>query len=77
MVKSHRNESYNFFRSMVKCSQNVSFEEIFTEPSTGKNDGFLLLWGLFKEDIKQNFIMSVLRKATSHLVDIYRFIKNQ
>ena len=62
---------------MVKCSQNVSFEKIFTEPSTEKNDGFLLLWGSFKDDIKQNFVMAVLRKATSHSVDIYRLIKNQ
>ena len=48
---------------MVKCNQNVSFEEIFTEPSAGKNDGFLLLWGLFKEDIKQNFIHVSIKKS--------------
>ena len=48
-----------------------------TEHSTGKNDGFWLLWGKVMEYIKQNFIMAVLRKAVSHSVDIYRMIKNQ
>ena len=62
---------------MMKCRRNVNFEEIDTEPSTGKNDGFWLLWGIFKEYIKENIIMTVLRKANSHSVDICRFIKNK
>ena len=41
----------------------MNFEEIDTELSTGKNDGFWLLWGIFKEYKKQNIIMVVLRKA--------------
>ena len=40
----------------------VNFEEMDTERSTGKNDGFWLLRGIFKKYIKQNIIMAVLRK---------------
>ena len=46
-----------------------------TECSTGEKYGFWLLWGIFKEYIKQNIIMAVLRKANSHSVAIYRLIK--
>ena len=53
----------------------MNFEEIDTEPSTGKNDGFWLLWVTFKEHIKQNTIMALLKKTNSHLVDICRLIK--
>ena len=52
---------------LVKCHQNMHFEEMDTEPWTGKNDGFWLLWGIFKEYFKQNIIMAVLRKANTHL----------
>ena len=45
----------------------MNFEEMDTKPSTGKNDGFWLLWGIFKEYIKQNIILAVLRKANAHL----------
>ena len=38
MVKSHKNKCQNY--DMMKCRRNVNFEEIDTEPSTGKNDGF-------------------------------------
>ena len=38
-----------------------------TEPSTGKNDGFWLPWGICKENIKQNIIMVMLRKAESNI----------
>ena len=31
---------------MVKCHQNVNFEEIYTKPSTGKNYGFWLVCGI-------------------------------
>ena len=44
MLKSHKKKSPNYFRRIVKCRRNVSFKEIDTEPSTGKNDGFWLLW---------------------------------
>ena len=33
MVKSHKKKSQNYFRSMVKCRQNVSYKEIDIEPS--------------------------------------------
>ena len=45
------------------------------ESSTGKNDGFWLLWGIFKEYIKQNIIMAVLRKVNSYSGAIFSLIK--
>ena len=42
---------------------------------TGKNDGVWLLWGIFKEYLKQNIITAVLREANAHSVVIYRLIK--
>ena len=42
---------------------------------TGKNDGAWLLWGIFKEYLKQNTITVVLRKANAHSVVIFRLIK--
>ena len=51
-----------------------------TEPSTGKMMGYnycrnIWLLGIFKEYIKQNIIMAVLRKANAHLVVISRIKK--
>ena len=43
----------------------------------GKNDGVWLLWGIFKEYLKQNIITAVLRKANAHSAVICRLIKNQ
>ena len=55
--------SYDFDQyDIVKFRWYVNFEEIDTEPSTGKNDGFWLLWVIFKEYIKQNIIMALLKK---------------
>ena len=34
------NRCPNYHYDMVKCRRNVDFEEMDTEPSTGKNDGF-------------------------------------
>ena len=66
---------YNHY-DMVKCHQNVNFKEMNTEPATGKNDGFWLLWGIFKDYIKQNIIMAMLiRKVNSHSVVICKLIK--
>ena len=48
---------------MVKCCQNVNVEEIDTEPSTGKNDGFWLMWGLFKRYIKPKYYYSSVKKS--------------
>ena len=42
---------------------------------TVKNDGAWLLWGIFKEYLKQNIITAVLRKANAHSVVICRLIK--
>ena len=46
-----------------------------TASYTGKNDGVSLLWGIFKEYLKQNIITPVLRKANAHSVVIWRLIK--
>ena len=47
-----------------------------TASYTGKNDGVWLLWGIFKEYLKQNIITAVLRIANAHSVVICRLIKN-
>ena len=52
-----------------------------TEPSTGKMMGYnycrnIWLLGIFKEYIKQNIIMAVLRKTNLHSLVICRLIKN-
>ena len=44
-----------------------------TASYTGKNDG--VWWGIFKEYLKQNIIMAVLRKANAHSVVICRLVK--
>ena len=81
MIKSYTKKCQNYFScdydhyDMGKCGRNVNFEQMDTEISTGKNDGFWLLWEIFKEYIKQNIIMTVLRKANSHSVVICRLIK--
>ena len=50
----------------MKCRQNVNFEEMDTEPSRGKNDGFGLtvrnIEGVHLQYIKQNIVMVVFRK---------------
>ena len=61
--------------NVVKCRRNMNFEEIDTEPPTWKNDGFWLLWGIWKEFIKQNSILAVIRKPNAHSVAICRLIK--
>ena len=57
-----------------KMRRNMNFEGMGTEHLTGKNDGIWLLWGIFKEYIKQNIITAVLRKANAHSVIICRLI---
>ena len=47
------------------------------ERNQEKDDGFWLLWGIFKEYMKQNIVMTVLEKANFHSVDICRLTKNQ
>ena len=42
-----------------------------------KKKGFWVLWGIFKEYIKQNIIMAVLRKVNSHSIAICRLTKNE
>ena len=64
---------YNHYERHGEISPKCD-EEMDTERSTGKNDGFWLLWGIFKEYIKQNFI-AVLRKTHSHSVVICRLIR--
>ena len=40
MVKSREKKCQNYFRSIMKCHRNVNFEEVDTEHSAGKTDGF-------------------------------------
>ena len=61
---------------MVKCHRNVNFEEIDTECSTGKNDG-LYCEEYLRSILNKNNLMKVIRKESSHSVDICRFIKHQ
>ena len=80
MVKSlpQNQMSKLFFQNItgvVKFSQIANFEEMDTEWSAGTNYGFWVLWEIFKEYIKQNTIMALLRKANSHSVVICRLIK--
>ena len=46
----------------MKSRRNVNFEEMDAERSAEKDDGFWLQWGIFKEYIKKNIIMVVLKK---------------
>ena len=66
---------YNDHYKRYGGRRNETFEEIDTEHLTWKNDGFWLLWGIFKKYIKQNIIMAVLRKTHSHSIAICRLIK--
>ena len=43
----------------LKCQFLKKF--IYAELSTGKNDGFWLLWGILKKCIKQDIIMAVIK----------------
>ena len=74
IVKSHEIKKDKI---MLLCRRNLSFEKMDTAPYTGKNDGFWLLWEIFKEYIEQNIITAVLRKANAHSAIIRRLIKNQ
>ena len=82
MVKSHEKKYQNYFcvatittNNMVKFSQDMNCEEMDTDYSTGKHNGFRLLWGIFKEYIKQNIMTVVLRKTHSHSFVTWRLIK--
>ena len=75
MVKSHEKECRNYFFKIIttttvwwNVAKNVDFEEMDTDSSIGKNYGFWVLWGISKEYIKQNFILTVSRKSNSHSV---------
>ena len=77
MVKSYEKKMWKLFSydGVVKCRRNLNFEKMDTASYTGKNDGVWLLWGIFKEYVKQNIITAVLRKANAHSVVICRLIK--
>ena len=75
MVKPHKKKMSKlfFYDGVVKCGRNLNPEKMDTASYTGKNDG--AWWGIFKEFLKQNIIMAVLRKANAHSVFICRLIK--
>ena len=61
---------------MVKCCQNMKFEEMGSYWTfIWKKDVFWSLWGIFKNYTKQNVIMAVLRKVNAHSVVICKLIK--
>ena len=61
---------------MCNVAEICSFSKLDTVSYTAKNDGYWLVWGIFKEYIKQNIITAVLRKENAHSVVISRSIKN-
>ena len=70
-VKSHKKNVETIF--LWRCSEMLLKPEFW-------RDGYCVLhrkewWGIFKEYLKQNIIMAVLRKANAHSVVIYRLIK--
>ena len=65
------------YDGVVKYLRNLNFEKMDIASYTGKIDGVWLLWGIYKEYLKQNIITVVLRKANAHSVVIYRLIENQ
>ena len=75
MVKSHEKKKLFSYDGVVKCRRNLNFEKMDTASYTGKNDA--VWWGMFKEYLKQNIIMAVLRKANAHSFVIRRLIKNE
>ena len=68
---------YDHYERYGEMSPKCKFWSDETKTSTGKNDGFWLLWGIFKEYIKPNIMMALLRKAHSHSIVICRLIKNE
>ena len=69
--------SKSFSCDYLTIRRNVTRWDAREKKNTEKDDGFLLLWGIFNEFIKQNIIMEELRKANFHSVDISKLIKNQ
>ena len=62
-------QNYHYHYVKVKCCRNVDWS------FNRKNRGFWVLWGIFKDYIKQNIIMEVFWKTNSHSVVICRLIK--
>ena len=75
MVKSHEKKLFSYDGVASEMSPKSEFWKDGYCPYTEKNDGVWLLWGIFKEYLKQNIIMAVLRKANTHSVVICRLIK--
>ena len=48
---SYGYDHYNIVK-VVKCRRYLNIEKMDTAPYTGINDGFWLLWGIFKEYIE-------------------------
>ena len=79
IVKSHGNKCQKYFcvTSYLTIRWNVAWWDARAKRNQEKHDEFWLLWGIFKDYIKQNIIMAVLRKASFHSVDICKLMKNQ
>ena len=77
MVKSNEKKNVKIiflWLWALQCSETSLRSEFWKD---GKNDGFWLLWGIFKEYVKQNIIAAVLIKANAHSVAIGGFKKYQ
>ena len=81
IVKSIEKKYQNYFPIVkendfgaVKRSPKFEF---WKDVYSGKNDGVWLLWGIFKEYLKQIIFTAVLRKENPHSVVICRLIKIQ
>ena len=77
MVKSNKKNMLKLFSydGVVKCPRYLNFEKMDTASYAGKNEGVWLLWGKFRDYLKQNIITAVLRKANAHSGIICKLIK--
>ena len=77
--KYAQNQNHYIRCSEVKCRRNLIFTWILKRwllrLIQEKNDGFWLMWGIFKEYIKQNIITTVLRTWNARSVVICRLTK--
>ena len=61
----------------ITIHRNVARWDSREEKNKEKDDGFLLLWGIFNEYIKQNIIMAKWRKANFHSVNTCKLTTDQ
>ena len=77
ILKSHEKNVKIIFQWMCSEPKSEFWKDGYQLRYTGKNDGVLLLWGIFKEYLRQNIITAVVRKANAQSVVICGLIKKQ